>query len=84
MEDRTPVSRNHSLNRGADISARSGYSGKPSSPGLRALSGSKSTAKSLALTGKPGRIVKTGAKIVNPEQVIPMDDDAFDDAFKDF
>jgi methyl-accepting chemotaxis protein len=44
MEDRTPVSRNHSLNRGADISARSGYSGKPPSPGLRALSGSKSTA----------------------------------------
>jgi methyl-accepting chemotaxis protein len=79
MEDRTPVSRNHSLHRGADISLRSGYAGKPSSPGVHALPGPKSTAKSLALAGKPGRIVKTGATIVNPEQVIPMGDDDFKD-----
>lgn len=29
------------------------------------------------MTGKSGRIAKTGAKIVDPEQVIPMGDDDF-------
>jgi methyl-accepting chemotaxis protein len=36
-------------------------------------------AKMPALPGKSGKPVKTGAKIVDPEQVIPMDDDAFKD-----
>jgi hypothetical protein len=88
MEDRPPLSRNHPLHRGlqgADISLRSGYAGKPSSPGVHALLCPQSPSKSLALAGKPGKIVKTGAIIVNPEQVIPMGDDDFKDFFmRDF
>lgn len=37
--------------------------------------------KSIAVSRKPGKIASSGAKIVNPEQVIPMDDH---DEFKDF
>lgn len=48
---------------------------KLSPPAAHALSGSKSTSKSLAFTGKSGKIAKAVAKIVNPEKVIPMGDD---------
>ena len=37
--------------------------------------------KSLAASGKPGKMTAAGAKVVRPEQVIPMD---ADDEFKDF
>lgn len=81
MENRPPLSQNRSRNRafhGAGFPVPSGYAGKPAS-GLHALSGSKSTSKPLALTGKSGKIAKTDAKIVNPEQVIPMGDEDFKD-----
>jgi len=52
---------------------------KPSPALAYAFSASKSTSKSPAFSGKSGRIAKTGARIVNPEQVIPMGDDDFKD-----
>jgi methyl-accepting chemotaxis protein len=81
-EDRSPLSRNQSQKRVVQdtyLPAQSGYAGKPSLPGLQALSESKKTSRSFAFAGKSDKVEKTGAKIVHPEQVIPMDDDAFKD-----
>ena len=45
-------------------------------PGFQAKA---SPAKALVHTGKPGKPARSGARIVNPEQVIPMNDDEFKD-----
>jgi len=44
-----------------------------------ALQAKTSPAKALVLSGKSGKPARSGARIVNPEQVIPMGDDAFKD-----
>jgi methyl-accepting chemotaxis protein len=49
---------------------------RPRRPVLQAKT---SPVKALGLSGKSGKPAKSGAKIIKPEQVIPMDDDEFKD-----
>ncbi|MCK9362549.1 MAG: methyl-accepting chemotaxis protein [Syntrophales bacterium] len=63
---------------GASVSGNITPSRRPKAA-LTAKTGGK--AKSLPVSRKSGKMIASGAKIVRPEQVIPMDGD---DEFKDF
>ncbi len=65
---------------GSSVSAASMETARHRRPALSEGTGGKAP-KSLSLSRKPGKMTAHGAKVVRPEQVIPMDDG---DEFKDF